>query len=167
MTVMMILMMLTSICFMFLQHPLSFGSILAIQTLLISLITGTLNYNYWFSYMLFLIMIGGMLVLFMYMTSIASNEKFKLTSKMYLMITILMLMILGTFLLDNFFFNMDLFTHDLINQSMIMENKKSMSKFFNSPSSFNLLMIISYLLITLIMVVKITNIKYGPLRQKF
>lgn len=40
-------------------------------------------------------------------------------------------------------------------------------KFFNFPSRIILIIIIIYLFITLIAVVKIVNINYGPLRQKF
>nr|QIV24702.1 NADH dehydrogenase subunit 6 [Enneaphyllus aeneipennis] len=164
--IMMILMtLMTSTCFLFLQHPLSFGLILMIQTILIALMTGLLNYNYWFSYMLFLIMVGGMLVLFMYMTSIASNEKFKLSPKMFFFIMITAIFSFSFMMMDTFLINMDLFTYDLENQEIFMESKKSLNKYFNEPSSMILIMIISYLLITLIMVVKITKIEYGPLRS--
>nr|QIV24637.1 NADH dehydrogenase subunit 6 [Rhipidocerus australasiae] len=165
MMTMILLTLMTSICFLFLWHPLSFGLILMIQTILIALITGLLNYNYWFSYMLFLIMVGGMLVLFMYMTSIASNEKFKFSSSMLYMIMFMMILTLSFMFMDNFLYNMNLFMYDLENQEMLTENQMSLNKYFNNPSSLILILILSYLLITMIMVVKITKIEYGPLRQ--
>nr|QJT43387.1 NADH dehydrogenase subunit 6 [Dorysthenes granulosus] len=168
MTVILVSMMfILSVTFMFLNHPLSFGLILLLQTILISLTTSMMNYNSWFSYILFLIMVGGMLVLFIYMTSIASNEKFKFSSKLFIMITITLSMTLLMFmLLDELLLNSMFKSYDLINQTMKPDNSKSMTKFFNMPLSSNLYLIIIYLLITLIMVVKITNIQYGPLRQK-
>nr|YP_009995399.1 NADH dehydrogenase subunit 6 [Ochthebius himalayae]QNP09815.1 NADH dehydrogenase subunit 6 [Ochthebius himalayae] len=155
---------LLSINFMFMIHPLTMGMTLLMQTIMISLITGFMNYNYWFSYILFLIMIGGMLVLFIYMTSIASNEKFKFNNK------------LATFLLSMFIIMMMMYMY-MDQYMMIMNNYNytinmnypdlMLNKFYNKPSNLIMFMMIVYLLITLIAVVKITSFKLGPLRQKF
>nr|QVM79228.1 NADH dehydrogenase subunit 6 [Dorcasomus pinheyi] len=158
---------LTSIMFLFLSHPLSFGMMLLIQALIVSIITGMMNYNFWFSYILFLVMVGGMLILFIYMTSIASNEKFKFSYKLLLLIMTMLLMSMFMMLLDFYFFNSNLMSYDLISQNQQPSNTMSMNKFLNWPSNLILAIVIIYLLITLIMVVKITNIQYGPLRQKF
>nr|QIV24611.1 NADH dehydrogenase subunit 6 [Aesa media] len=160
------LMCILSIFFMFMKHPLSFGLVLLMQTLMIALTTGMLNYNFWFSYILFLIMVGGMLVLFIYMTSIASNEKFKFSFKMMIILLLMLMVMTSLLFMDNLIPNMSMFTQDMSNQTFFPKPDKSMNKFMNMPSSLNLFMIIMYLLITLIMVVKITNVKYGPLRQK-
>nr|ALI86981.1 NADH dehydrogenase subunit 6 [Cryptolestes turcicus] len=53
-----------SLMFMFLNHPLSMGLMLLLQTICISILSGIMMINFWYSYMIFLIMIGGMLVLF-------------------------------------------------------------------------------------------------------
>nr|QWB85841.1 NADH dehydrogenase subunit 6 [Dynamostes audax] len=155
-----------STTFLFLNHPLSFGLIIICQTIMISIITGTLNFSFWFSYIIFLIMVGGMLILFMYMTSIASNEKFKLSYPLTLFVTsmILMGLILDT-LIDKNLTKM-MFKNEYLLNSTNTENLM-MIKYFNFPNNLIYIMMIIYLLITLIMVVKITNIKYGPLRQKF
>nr|YP_009368777.1 NADH dehydrogenase subunit 6 [Thyestilla gebleri]ARN58022.1 NADH dehydrogenase subunit 6 [Thyestilla gebleri] len=155
---------LTSI-FIFLTHPLSLGMILLIQTILIALITGSMSLNYWFSYIIFLIMIGGMLILFIYMTSIASNEKFKFSTKLFIVFFSLFFIMSIFLTMDHFFFHQMSF-NDLIPQISQMNFKFSLSKFINWPNNLVFLMMIIYLLITLIMVVKITNINYGPLRQK-
>nr|YP_009913602.1 NADH dehydrogenase subunit 6 [Monochamus alternatus alternatus]AFZ40842.1 NADH dehydrogenase subunit 6 [Monochamus alternatus]QLM01488.1 NADH dehydrogenase subunit 6 [Monochamus alternatus alternatus]QWM97282.1 NADH dehydrogenase subunit 6 [Monochamus alternatus] len=151
--------------FLFLNHPLSLGLILLFQTTLIALITGLMNYNYWFSYIIFLVMIGGMLILFIYMTSVASNEKFKFSYKLMSILTILFCMLFLLMFLDSYYFNLIL-TNDLINQNFNMNFKLSMNKFLMWPMNLLFTLIIIYLLITLIMVVKITNIQSGPLRQK-
>nr|AYQ19116.1 NADH dehydrogenase subunit 6 [Lamiinae sp. 4 ACP-2013] len=154
---------LTSI-FIFLTHPLSLGMILLIQTILIALITGSFSLNYWFSYIIFLIMIGGMLILFIYMTSIASNEKFKFSMKLFSLFSMTILILTLLLFLDYYFFN-QLNIIDLTSQSLF-NFKFSLNKFMNWPNNIVFLMMIIYLLITLIMVVKITNINYGPLRPK-
>nr|AOY39159.1 NADH dehydrogenase subunit 6 [Meropathus sp. BMNH 675618] len=155
---------LFTIMFLFMMHPLSMGMMLFLQTIIIALITGFLNSNFWYSYILFLIMIGGMLILFIYMTSIASNEKFKFSNK--LMLFMIMLLIISFII----YMNMDTFLVSLNNYSMMINknsNFLSMSKFFNTPSNIIMFIMIIYLFITLIAVVKITNFKMGPLRQKF
>ena len=67
----------TSILFLRLSHPLAIGLGLLFQTILICCTTGLSNISFWFSYILFLIFLGGILVLFIYVTSLASNEIFK------------------------------------------------------------------------------------------
>nr|YP_010693541.1 NADH dehydrogenase subunit 6 [Chrysomela aeneicollis]WCB99510.1 NADH dehydrogenase subunit 6 [Chrysomela aeneicollis] len=161
------LMWMTSIIIMFMSHPLSLGMMLLSQTILTSLITGMMNLNFWFSYILFLIMIGGMLILFIYMTSIASNEKFKLSHKLIFLMLLFTVIILIFMSMDYYYFNMKINTIDMLNQNNLDNFKLSMNKYMNYPHNLILFMMIMYLLITLIMVVKITNVHYGPLRQKY
>nr|YP_010563529.1 NADH dehydrogenase subunit 6 [Epicauta emmerichi]UBU96213.1 NADH dehydrogenase subunit 6 [Epicauta emmerichi] len=152
-----------SILFMFLTHPLSLGLTLIIQTIIISIMTGSMCYNFWFSYILFLIMIGGMLILFIYMTSVASNEKFNFNLKLS------MLMIFMTVMLMTFSFfneNLDL----VVNNDMINYDQNTLSismiKYTYIPTNMVLTFMIIYLFITLIAVVKITSLESGPLRPK-
>nr|YP_010491836.1 NADH dehydrogenase subunit 6 [Dinothenarus chrysocomus]UWM92622.1 NADH dehydrogenase subunit 6 [Dinothenarus chrysocomus] len=154
-----------SVMFIFLTHPLSMGITLLIQTILIAIISGLFNINFLFSYILFLIMVGGMLVLFIYMTSIASNEKFMFSNFLFSFMIYMIILMLPTYLLmDNMFINMTNFSENFNLNYMYSMN---LNKFFNYPSNIILFMMIIYLFITLIAVVKITDIKFGPLRQKF
>nr|YP_010284556.1 NADH dehydrogenase subunit 6 [Xoanodera maculata]UKQ56299.1 NADH dehydrogenase subunit 6 [Xoanodera maculata] len=156
-----------SAMFMFLNHPLSFGLILLLQTISVALISGTMNFNYWFSYIIFLVMIGGMLVLFMYMTSVASNEKFKFSPKLAMLFSSSFGLAIILFVYDHFTYTLNLNTSDIMPQDSLGYNELSMIKYMNWPSSLIMYMVISYLLLTLVAVVKITSIEYGPLRQKF
>nr|AXS65968.1 NADH dehydrogenase subunit 6 [Chrysomeloidea sp. 5 KM-2017] len=162
-----ILFMMTSmsLLFMFLNHPLSFGLILLIETLMVAVVTGILNFNFWFSYILFLIMVGGMLILFIYMTSVASNEKFKLSYKLTLLSSACIMIALSASFLDPAIYNMSITNNELMTGQALYS--LSMTKYMNLPTNLIMFMVISYLLVTLIMVVKITNVQYGPLRQKF
>nr|ALO70388.1 NADH deshydrogenase subunit 6 [Bisnius sordidus] len=160
---MLIINLILSITFIFLKHPMTMGTSLLMQTLMITLLTGILNMNFWFSYILFLIMIGGMLILFIYMTSIASNEKFKFSILLTLMMmTLFTIMIIIYLMMDKNFIMSASFSKSF-NESY--ELSFNMIKFFNYPSNIILFMMIIYLFITLIAVVKITDIKFGPLRQ--
>nr|AML26359.1 NADH dehydrogenase subunit 6 [Erotylidae sp. BMNH 1274391] len=163
-----ILFLMSCIMFMFMKHPLSMGMILLIQTITISMITGLLNYNFWFSYILFLVMIGGMLILFIYMTSIISNKKFKFNSNLFLFLMMISIMLILMFIINDQYMT----NPYTINMNLIeFENKYNLTltlnKFFNYPNYYTLFLLFNYLLITLIAVVKICDIKSGPLRQKF
>nr|AEP27494.1 NADH dehydrogenase subunit 6 [Strophosoma melanogrammum] len=153
-----------SLIFMFLMHPLSLGFTILLQTIIISLCTGLLNLDFWFSYILFLIMVGGMLVLFIYMTSIASNEKFKFSFKMTLFFFFFLLTIIILSFSDNHFLMMNMSDYNFNNQSIFYSNNLSMSKYMNFPSMLVMVMMMIYLLLTLIAIVKITQSKTGPLR---
>nr|QYK19521.1 NADH dehydrogenase subunit 6 [Neotriplax arisana] len=161
------MMMILSCIFLFLSHPLSFGGILFLQTLLVSLTTGLFTFNFWYSYILFLIMVGGMLILFLYMTSIASNEKFKFSMKLFLLLIFMtMTMSMLFFFMKNFFMSFN-FNMDSINQNNHNYMQLNMNKYMNYPNSLIFFMMIIYLFISLIAVVKITGLNEGSLRQKF
>lgn len=56
--------------------------------------------------------------------------------------------------------------NELINiNSILKENILILNKIYNYPTNLVTLLLINYLLITLIAIVKITNIFYGPIRQ--
>nr|YP_009338137.1 NADH dehydrogenase subunit 6 [Trichodes sinae]ANG08445.1 NADH dehydrogenase subunit 6 [Trichodes sinae] len=155
-----------SFTIIFLSHPMSLGAILLIQTILISLIINFLNFNFWFSYILFLIMIGGMLILFIYMTSIASNEKFYFSNKLSLLLSTMLIMIIIMMILDSYYFNNLSNNMETMKLNNYINFNLSMSKFFSMPNQSLYYISIMYLLITLIAVVKISNINMGPLRPK-
>nr|ARH53919.1 NADH dehydrogenase subunit 6 [Limonius minutus] len=161
------LMLSMSIMFMFLSHPLSMGFTLLIQVMLIATITGMMSHNFWFSYILFMVMVGGMLVLFIYMTSVASNEKFLFSTKLMIMIMVMITFTLSVLILDSFMSYLISTNVDMNLMPKMVVFKMTLSKYFNFPLNWIMIMMIIYLLVTLIAVVKITNIMYGPLRQKF
>nr|ASN66025.1 NADH dehydrogenase subunit 6 [Cicindela campestris] len=170
----MIMNMLMTSIFMFMNHPMSMGLVLLIQTILISIMSGMMSYTFWFSYIVFLVMLGGMLVLFIYMTSLASNEMFQFSSKimlfMFMMITLTSMMLI-VFPDNQMIISMIKNSNSLemINSMSFMNNENliTLNKIYNSPNNLITILLINYLLITLIAVVKITSINIGPLRQKF
>nr|AML26727.1 NADH dehydrogenase subunit 6 [Histeridae sp. BMNH 1274738] len=152
-------MMIMAAIFIQMKHPLSMSLILLMQTVLISIQTGILSLNTWFSYIMFLIMVGGMLVLFIYMTSVASNEKFS-----YKMNDLILPM--STLIMSAIFYLMSEQNSNFNNMWIPFPNPQ-LVKYLNFPSNSIILMMMIYLLIALIAVVNISNIGYGPLRQKF
>nr|YP_010946567.1 NADH dehydrogenase subunit 6 [Jacobsonina aliena]WGO57285.1 NADH dehydrogenase subunit 6 [Jacobsonina aliena] len=154
---------LLSIIFTQMNHPLAMGLILLIQTVMISLITGMLSQTFWFSYVLFLIFLGGMLILFIYVTSLASNEMFFLSTKIIIsMIPTLIIILITLFLIKSpMMQNQEMLFFMSTNNSII----NSLVKLYNQPTGIITILLATYLFLTLIAVVKITNIFKGPLRQ--
>nr|QLY89964.1 NADH dehydrogenase subunit 6 [Sympycnus pulicarius] len=168
--IMSILIFISAFTFIQMNHPLAMGLMLLIQTLFICLITGIVSKTFWFSYILFLVFLGGMLVLFIYVTSLASNEMFSMSIKMTFMGTsiIFFALILSQFM-DMNMFQSFIENHEMNSyfsmESLLKENVLMLNKIYNYPTNFLTLILINYLLITLIAIVKITNVFYGPLRQ--
>nr|YP_007316854.2 NADH dehydrogenase subunit 6 [Cydia pomonella]AGC22883.1 NADH dehydrogenase subunit 6 [Cydia pomonella] len=167
-------MLMLSLLMFFLMHPLSMGLMILIQTMLTCLLAGMLINTYWFSYILFLTFLGGLLVLFIYVSSIASNELFKNNSFFTKLIfisfnLILLINLLLFFSLKlnwmNIFFNDEMSNFFNINLFFNNENKISLSKLYNNQTFLMMMMMIIYLFIGLVAVVKITNIFFGPLRS--
>nr|AVN67785.1 NADH dehydrogenase subunit 6 [Periplaneta brunnea] len=160
-----IMMLTTSMIFTQMNHPLAMGLMLLIQTAIMCMMSGMLSQSFWFSYVLFLIFLGGMLVLFIYVTSLASNEMFHLSMKMMMMtimITIMLLLLFNN--MNQMINNMEITIHEyMYNTENEMMN--SLTKLYNQPTNLITIMLASYLFLTLIAVVKITNISKGPLRQ--
>nr|YP_010400227.1 NADH dehydrogenase subunit 6 [Mesembrina meridiana]UQS75926.1 NADH dehydrogenase subunit 6 [Mesembrina meridiana] len=153
------------------KHPLAMGLILLIQTTLVCLMSGLMTKSFWFSYILFLVFLGGMLVLFIYVTSLASNEMFSFSIKLLLIsMMIFMVMMITLFMIDkNILMQYSNLENQLISNmySYTTENSLSLNKLYNYPTNLLTILLMNYLLITLIAVVKITNLHKGPLRPMF
>nr|YP_009740599.1 NADH dehydrogenase subunit 6 [Xiangelilacris zhongdianensis]QID03561.1 NADH dehydrogenase subunit 6 [Xiangelilacris zhongdianensis] len=155
--------------FIKLNHPMSMMFTIILQTFFIGLMVGTVMKSFWLSYILFLTFLGGMLVLFIYITSITSNEMFQPKSITMIftfimwIINMFMLIIINKTMFIDFFKNMEVDNiKSLINcQEMMM----SLQKLYNNPTFIITMMMMIYLFLTLLVVVKITNINQGPIRK--
>nr|URX53418.1 NADH dehydrogenase subunit 6 [Cryptotermes parvifrons] len=160
MKMMMTMSTLSGMMFTQMNHPLAMGMMLLMQTIMMCLISGLMNQSFWFQYILFMVFIGGMLVLFIYVASLASNEMFSLSTKM-------MMMSAGTMMASTALKNWtmpsssDATTHNMTGNGINLMT----SKLYNQPSGSLTILMVLYLLMTLIVVVKITNVSKGPLRQ--
>nr|UNA68704.1 NADH dehydrogenase subunit 6 [Leptocorisa acuta] len=159
MTMMFIIMAMLSITFMTLKHPLTMGIAIIAQTIIISMTTGMMMGSFWFSYILMITMLSGMLVLFMYMASIASNEKFNPSIKM---MTMTMLTITVSIV---YMYITEQNDKEMISM-MIMPENISLNNLFNMKHKFITMMMVMYLLFTMITVSFIVNISEGPLKIK-
>nr|UPX88418.1 NADH dehydrogenase subunit 6 [Taeniopteryx nebulosa] len=160
-----------SVIFTQMNHPLAMGMMLLLQTLMICLLTGLTTQSFWFSYILFLVFLGGLLVLFIYVTSLASNEMFSFSTKIIIFagVPFLGLSFISLFM-DPSIWTTNLMNSEMLNMSSMLsyseESLSTLMKLYNQPTGYITLMLVLYLFLTLIAVVKITNIFSGPLRQK-
>nr|QFO89468.1 NADH dehydrogenase subunit 6 [Empoasca flavescens] len=150
-------MILVSIMINFIKNPMSMGLMLLFQTLMSIIFINLILKSSWFTMITFLMMIGGLLILIMYMSSIASNEKFKLNINLTMILFMLMFM-----------------SDEMLSDWVITENQNlmesselniSLLKIYNFKSIYVTLMLVIYLLITMVSVSKIVKFFEGPLRM--
>lgn len=112
----------------------------------------------WFSYTLILVFLGGILILFTYISNIASNEIFKPNLKILFPLVIAPL---ASFILIT------------PNQNISWESKMTSTGQYTNLTIFKpfseaiipvTLLIASYIILTLLTVVKIRKMNQGPLR---
>nr|QIZ12544.1 NADH dehydrogenase subunit 6 [Tonicina zschaui] len=163
MTMMVTFSLIMSISFFlpFMNHPLSMGLMILLNTIIISL-SMFFQSSSWFGFILFLIYIGGLLVMFAYVTALVPNPTFKFNMMLK---NFTVMMIFWLLLFTNVEFTS-------IPSWKNMEVNLHWEFFYNNFgaslfSLFNLNIIIGLVLILLfilICIVKICYFKKGPLR---
>nr|YP_009127060.1 NADH dehydrogenase subunit 6 [Anodonta lucida]AHJ59875.1 NADH dehydrogenase subunit 6 [Anodonta lucida] len=139
------------------MHPLPLG----IMVLLLAFITCTLIAltSPWYSYMLFFIFIGGMLVMFAYIASLSPNMTYSINNPVLaLSLTIIFFMTLNTWsLTTNNSVNVDIATS-------IKNTTQILSFLYSQNGVIYLIMLACMLLFTLVASVKICKPSSGALR---
>nr|YP_010879022.1 NADH dehydrogenase subunit 6 [Batracomorphus nigromarginattus]WHE42674.1 NADH dehydrogenase subunit 6 [Batracomorphus nigromarginattus] len=150
---------INSTMLIFLKNPMSIMIIMIMKTSMISMLMNLMSVSSWFPMMFFLMMVGGILIIFSYMTSTVSNEKFKFKMNIT-MLLLLMTMPMETMMMNELIQEKESFMTkiDLI--------KMSMSKLYNFKSIQMSMLMIFYLFVTMIMVSKLIMKTMGPLRSK-
>nr|YP_010248514.1 NADH dehydrogenase subunit 6 [Turanogryllus eous]QTK22278.1 NADH dehydrogenase subunit 6 [Turanogryllus eous] len=166
-TMTLMIMMLINMTFSMMIHPLMITLLIIVQTLMICTITGPNSHSFWFSYILFMIFLGGMLVLFIYITSLASNEVFQMPIKIIMMssLMVFLLMLLSPMTSHMMNYHTNKFDYMENNNNLMSMELYNLNQLYNYPNATLTIMTILYLLITLIAIVKITQFHEGPLRH--
>ena len=141
--------------FPLLSHPLAMGLNLLLSTLLISVIIGVGGLRFWVSYTLMLILSGGLLVLFVYVSLLASNESFQNRWARGVLIVFRIGLLLA------FGFKSDFGAAGFVDVSF----EWLLKRLYNAELYRLTLFIIFYLLITLLVVVFNTKKNSYPLRR--
>nr|QVX31162.1 NADH dehydrogenase subunit 6 [Drieschia cf. elegans BG-2021] len=137
------------------SSPLTMGIWVILLALSISFLASTI-FNSWFALIIFLIYIGGMLVMFAYFAALTPNQPLGLTNTFFMLILtvilIMALLLISPLSLSQTFINFS--TSPLIPISIL----------YNPTNNLILLILASILFFILVAVVKITNLNMGPLR---
>nr|AHA52557.1 NADH dehydrogenase subunit 6 [Pambolus sp. QL-2013] len=152
-------------------HPLLLSLILIFYIIFLVIKMNFFTNSYWYSYMLFLVMVGGLMILFMYFTSLMNNELFIFNYLYYIYFYLKFLFILMLIyfyikynILNIFFEYMEILNfNNLINNNQIFYFKNLMMIFF---MDMNLYMLF-YLFLMMICSVLICMKTLIPLRQMF
>nr|AFI13777.1 NADH dehydrogenase subunit 6 [Diuraphis noxia] len=143
------------------KSPLSSNLIILIQTLSLTLMINLINKTSWISFMIFILYIGGLMIIFLYISSIAFNElninkNFKnLIYKLIFIILVLM------------YFKMSLNLNNMnYENKFIFEDNFYMLNMFILPNNLMMYMIMFILFFMLILIIWMLKINKGPIRQK-
>nr|YP_009262825.1 NADH dehydrogenase subunit 6 [Wasmannia auropunctata]ANI87504.1 NADH dehydrogenase subunit 6 [Wasmannia auropunctata] len=151
------------------MHPITMIIYLIIYSIITAIIMTSWSFNHIYSIMIFLIMISGLLIIFLYFSSLISNEMNKITMKSPTLISFS----LNIFTLTYLLFNVKMFMmyppyYSTDSSPMFMLNNSLFSNIFNIylyPFCNFSLLCIFFLLISLLSIIKISSIKSSSLRK--
>nr|AZL93253.1 NADH dehydrogenase subunit 6 [Gasteruption tournieri] len=159
---------------MFSNNPLMMNMILCMLTLMYSLHMSMLNSSFWFSMITFLMMIGGLLILFLYFTSIAPNEfnNMSMNTLMSMFMKLIMILLILFMIIKIYMINDYMIINPWKNSNNIMYNMMNkMNYIFSSNFIYNYpiykitLMVIIYLFYTLFIINKLCLNSKKPMRK--
>nr|YP_010990692.1 NADH dehydrogenase subunit 6 [Rhotana formosana]WOW99136.1 NADH dehydrogenase subunit 6 [Rhotana formosana] len=158
------IMLLISTITMMMNHPMNMGMMLILQTTLACMLMTEMFSSPWYSYIMFISIVSGLMVMFIYMASIISNMKFKLNPT--LMLTVMTL----TLMLQNLSNSSTETIIKMINNKIYIlknENLKTTIKFFNMNKGIMTMMIMLTLFILLVSITNIVTKNKGPLKKSY
>nr|YP_011034008.1 NADH dehydrogenase subunit 6 [Slavum lentiscoides]WRI20261.1 NADH dehydrogenase subunit 6 [Slavum lentiscoides] len=144
-----------------LKSPLKSNLNILIQSMTLMMMINLINKTSWISFMVFILYVGGLMIIFLYISSIAFNEinnkikSNKMNMAMFLTISFLMLKFNVSF--ENFNFN----------NNYIFEDNFYMINMFIMPNNLMMYFILMILFLMLILIIWLLKINKGPIRQKF
>uniref|UniRef100_A0AB38ZHE8 NADH dehydrogenase subunit 6 n=1 Tax=Cicadellidae gen. 1 sp. 2 XYW-2023a TaxID=3078490 RepID=A0AB38ZHE8_9HEMI len=144
----------------FVKNPMSMGLLLILYSFLVAFFIGKVMLTSWFCMTLVLMMVGGLLVIFMYISSISSNEKFSF-SKFFLFFLFFMLFLyIEEFILDfHCFDSISFFNYFSMDESFFL------LKLYDLNCMMLTFFLIIYLIFTMVVVSYIVKHYKGPLRS--
>nr|CDR49922.1 NADH-ubiquinone oxidoreductase chain 6 [Xenophyes cascus] len=155
-----------STLFLFTAHPLVMGMVIMMQTLLTCLMINLINQSNWIAFMVFLLIMGGLLILFLYIISIAPNEMNQnsplTTSKTLVIIAAITFIVMTTQMWDMKHFN-EMCSNSPLIQMKLSESPLFMKLFDHSMSSMVILLML-ILFLNLCIMISLVSIESGPLR---
>lgn len=131
-------------------NPVSLGIIILAIALLLA-ISFAYSISSWVAFLIFLIYIGGILVIFSYFVAIVPNQNLSI---IHIIVSIIISII--SLIVVTYSFNIK----PSINSSFL----NTLNTLYSSSNIYTLILLVSILLFTIIVVVKLTILSKGPLR---
>nr|WCJ52985.1 NADH dehydrogenase subunit 6 [Aphis aurantii] len=152
---------ITAIMLTMMKSPIMSNLIILIQTMLLTLMINLINKTAWISFMIFILYISGLMIIFLYISSIAFNElNINKNYKNILFKLIPLIMIIFYFKL---YFNMENFSYE---NKFIFEDNFNLLNMFIMPNNLMIYFIMLILFFMLILIIWMLKINKGPIRQK-
>nr|YP_010987691.1 NADH dehydrogenase subunit 6 [Psyllopsis discrepans]WON66123.1 NADH dehydrogenase subunit 6 [Psyllopsis discrepans] len=143
-----------------LKHPLSLSILILTQSILICVTIRMMYNSSWIPMTIFLVVVGGLMIMFIYTTSICSNKKFsffKIKKFPWLMLTV----ITPIYWMQHLPYK----AQDTLNNSDLFNLE--FIKLFFKLNIFSSLFVFLYLLVTLLILISIMSVTKGPMRKKY
>jgi len=140
------------------KHPITIIGVILLQVTLSSVYMFIVSLTPWAPLVLFLIFAGGLIVLFIYITRLSSNEKLStIRNTPTKFIWLFIVSILTTIFIKTY-------QVTIPEQPVII---KSLNKIFSSSATYLVVALILYLLLIIIIVTALVESNEGTLRQSF
>nr|YP_010276200.1 NADH dehydrogenase subunit 6 [Aphaenogaster japonica]UHY39322.1 NADH dehydrogenase subunit 6 [Aphaenogaster japonica] len=153
------------------NNPVNLIIMLVIYTLSISMFMSLMTCKYIFSIILYLMMISGLLIIFLYFTSLINNEQNNWKNN-YLLMTIFFMNMMTLWYLTSHSKKISMYptilmTNPSLYITKINENNNFQTITYIYSYPFNIITILSilFLLLTLFIIIKICLLKMKPLRK--
>nr|YP_009443845.1 NADH dehydrogenase subunit 6 [Dorypteryx domestica]ATU07053.1 NADH dehydrogenase subunit 6 [Dorypteryx domestica] len=146
-----------SSCMLIMSNPLTLGLVIILLCTLLCIKTNIIIQSPWLMYIMFIIFVGALLILFIYMTSMVPNKKFNFNKNLMILMLIMFFLSFSIFIFNPIFLEM----LNLYPSS----TKILMIKIFNSPFNSIPIFMMNYLFIMMIIISKIIKINKGPMRS--
>lgn len=151
------------------SHPVFIIIIIIIYNSIICLNISIWKINFIYSIILFLILIRGLLIIFLYFSRLISNEQITFYSNKILFLSLIfnIIYIYILFIINKLFSNNIIYTTKETNSLNKINNKifENILNLYIYPYNNITICRILYLLLTLFIIIKLSNIKIKPLRK--
>lgn len=151
--------------FVILNTPLIISALIIAQAILISFSTYNISLTSWFSFILFLVFVRAIIIIFVYVSSLASNDFFNsYTLTMAHNITIIILFFIALYTTST------PICLEIFSKIILADTNLTPTATYKIYTSYTLnisIILITYLLVSLIAVAKISSVLKGPLRLTY
>nr|AXI98854.1 NADH dehydrogenase subunit 6 [Pseudoniphargus sp. 1-Azores] len=152
-----------SVVFLLTISPLFLSLLIILQTITLAIIINMITMTSWFSFMLIMIYLSGMMVIFIYVSSMASNELFFPNN--YLLVPLFIAFAVAASLTSSHMLNNPSDYTNELNMTLTKITIFKTMKMYSKPLFIMTILLIVYLLLAMIMVSKNSSFSYGPLRS--